>query len=161
MIDSIEIDYLSKDITQGVSSGHLIIRGKLRPMTLRITQIVDDYRKKLWTINFCDTQTKYSEVALDSLHDNFDREHAEQSMFYMPAMSRDASLFDYDKLFVMYLWLLKVENREEGVYSRLGIATHTLSGDNIAHLESLNYQDGEENYPCQKYKDGLHTICFI
>ncbi len=91
-------------------------------------------------------------VKLDTFHKDFDKQNAEATLYCMPGRKRksdDGSI---------YILLLELENRERGIFRRIGLAH---GWGKVVRDNMLGRSEEEEKFPCEEYRDGLHSIRII
>ena len=95
-------------------------------------------------------------ITLDSYQADFDRQNSEGALYCMPGrLHRDAVNLDDEEVDVL---LLELEDRERGVFRRIGLARGV--GQEVAG-NILARDMGDPNLPCEEYQDGKHLICII
>ena len=155
-IEGLKIEYLTNDDTQQVKGGWMRLRGKLRAMKLTEVSGRGDNNAvwTWWTLGLSDADSYY-EVSLDSLHDNFDRENAEGTIYYMPVTVD----FEGEDSWKMFTLMLQADGENKGAFQRIGISRQTFSRAVIDDI--LSPKEGEEDLPCEEYRDGNHYIRVI
>ncbi|KAG4443907.1 hypothetical protein IFR05_000547 [Cadophora sp. M221] len=161
-IEDWDIDYLTEDDTQQVKGGWLRLRGRLMEMTLMENTLYRNFKAFTSWVN----GLQISYVRLDTIHDAFDQENADGSLYCLPTMVNKSEYYLSDKDERAHkapprlsFLVLQIVDREKGVFSRLGICENDFYRDEIDDL--LGYREGEEDFPCEKYEDGYHHIRII
>jgi hypothetical protein len=161
----LNLEFLTDDDTSLVQGGWLRLRGTLKRLMLvrhRLFGANSDGPWDTWNMVVDGvlisrpTQSVYCgpqpQVFVDNRHDHFEEQHAKQSLYCVPAkVCEDES----ESIFIL---ILEVEDMTRGVYRRIGLAR----GWGKEVRESMLTLSGkEEEFPCEEYRDGLHTIRII
>lgn len=150
-VEDLDIQYVTDDDTGQVLSGWLQLRGHLRPVELQYSTY-----GYWWVRHIASLTNVVGQLWLDHLLESSsasDNEVANRTYYCMPAnfthLGKSAEVL-----------LLRVVDAEKGIFRRIGIWTGWhVSLDNWNLY--LAYQEGEESYPCEEYRDGHHYIRII
>lgn len=140
------IEYVSDDETGRITSAWLRICGLLRPVKI-VRNPSRGLFETYWIVRLdgeIDVDTKRL-LHLDWIHQDFDRENDNGSLFVLPLFGGEALL-------------LQVVKKELGIFRRLGL----WSGEKPAVKDyGKGYVEEHAAYPCEKYEDGKHIIKII
>jgi hypothetical protein len=161
----LNLEYLTDDDTSLVQGGWLRLRGTLKRLMLvrhRLFGATHDEPWDTWdmVVNGVllsrPTGSIYRgpqpQIFVDNRHDHFEAQHAKKSLYCVPAKVRD------DGSESIYILILEVEGMTRGVYRRIGLARGW--GKEVSE-PMLALSGNEEEFPCEEYRDGLHTIRII
>jgi hypothetical protein len=161
----LKLEYSTDDDTSLVRDGWLRLRGTLKRLMLmrhRMFGASSDGPYDTWDMLIDGalvsrpTDSVYHgpqpRVYLDTRHDHFEEQHAKQSLFCIPAKVRDGGSGS------IYVLILEVDDAKRGVYRRVGLARGW--GEEIKEA-MLNPSGKEDEFPCEEYREGLHTIRIV
>ena len=161
----LKLEYTTDDDTSLVQDGWLRLRGTLKRLMLMRHSMFGPNGERLgdtWdmvvdgTLISRPTESVYRgpqpQIFLDTRHDRFDEQCAKQSLFCMPAKLRD------DGSESIYILILEVANVDRGVYRRIGLARGW--GKEVKEA-MLAVSGKEDEFPCEEYRGGLHTIRIV
>ena len=93
-------------------------------------------------------------ISPDISHEDFHEQITDREVYGMPGRMRDGDGSDGS----IYMMLLLLDDRERGVFRRVGIARGW--GKEVKE-KILARSVEEDQFPCEEYTDGLHTIRII
>lgn len=85
----------------------------------------------------------------------FDKDNRNGTLYCMAARKSV-----YEEFSFISALLLQAVDKEKGIFRRIGVWTDVNPSESIWE-SSLTYEEGEENYPCEEYRDGYHYIRII
>jgi hypothetical protein len=161
-VEDVHLDYTQDDDTGSISGGWMRLRGMLKQLMLEPYSRTDGTNHREWTmvVNgvhvsvLTDSAIREPQphVMLDEYHANFDVENAKGALYCMPGRRRK------DVNGSIYVLLLMLQDRERGIFRRIGLA----HGWTKAVRERILERGGEEDkFPSEQYRDGWHTIRVI
>lgn len=163
-IRDVFLSHKTQDVTGVVTNGWLQVDGELGPIRLSLPQgykALKDYN--VWKVdNVSCTHPKDEfivipdELSTDARH--FDDDNAASRLFFMPCL-----LDRTNDEFSMYAMVLRVVDRNNGVFERIGMAfgLEDLGDGEIPPLPTDVDEDVKVTLPCMKYEDGKHTIRIV
>lgn len=161
-VENLQLEHLTDDNTLLIHWSWLRLRGSLKRLILMPhysgkarsygdwKMVVNGVHVSVLTES-ADRQPE-AHVKLDAFYENFDKQNAAGSLYCMPGRVPKGDFGD------VYVLLLELEDRERAVFRRIGLAF--ARGKEVK--EKILARSGEEDkYPCEAYRDGLHTICIV
>ncbi|KAK4155323.1 heterokaryon incompatibility protein-domain-containing protein [Chaetomidium leptoderma] len=174
-VEEVHLEYLTGDVFGAVTRGWLRLRGTLRQMQLVHKSPLNPGRGWEWDMILEGVKvtvpeipgTSYlspvpREVHLDVFHEGFDEENASDRLFAMFARNVLITRGEYAGLGhgSMDILLLKLIDREEAIFERIGVATAWHSAEKEALLKIQRPRDAPA-LPGFDYRNGMHSICII
>jgi hypothetical protein len=154
------LHHATEDMTGLVTSGWLDLRGKLWTVALFSKESCGKNYESNSVVRLLSSRvevlgTAFLDVA--SSHDqNLEDDSNSDRLFCMPAIEESRSN--------LVALLLRVTDAQKGIFQRIGITVLRVANDENFHsrriLEEVQ-EKTEEDLPCLRYKDGLHTIRII
>lgn len=161
-VEGLQLEYLTDDNTGLICGGWLRLRGVLKQLMLVPHRVSTRRNCEDWNmvVNgvhvsvLTDSAMREPQphVKLDAFHEDFDKQNAEAALYCMPGRIRkgdDGSI---------YVLLLELDDRERAIFRRIGLARGW--GEDVK--EKILARSGEEDkFPCEEYRNGLHSIRII
>jgi hypothetical protein len=160
-VEDVYLDHATQDTTGRILSGWLQVRACLKPTRLvwhRLHDGSDDLDWDHWDLFLNDANEKLHSIIFDApplSRTSFGEDNAQNRLFYIPTMKWTRKT-DYNACGL----LLRVVDRDEGVFERLGYIYEGGYMHLLAMLDDIE-EEVKKSLPCIRYKDGLHTIRII
>jgi hypothetical protein len=160
-IEDVHLTHATQDTTGRILSGWLQVRACLKPtrLTWHIHAESNDLNQGHWDMLLDNADEKlHNGIMFDAHplnHTSFDEDNAQDRLFYIPTMkwTRKSDL-------VACGLLLRVVDRDEGVFERLGLI-HDGWGKHLPAILADLEEEVKKSLPCIRYEDGMHTIHII
>lgn len=157
------VQHKTQDVTGHVISGWLEVVGELGPITLSYWKGYKSFEHRtVWKIDnnsWAQPKANFLFVPDEIITDaqNFDNDNLAGKLFFMPC------LLDRSEDFPMYAMVLRIVDRDNGVFERIGMAVglEDLGDGEIPPLPTDVGEHEKATFPCLKYEDGLHTVRII
>ncbi|KAH9236417.1 hypothetical protein K456DRAFT_51739 [Colletotrichum gloeosporioides 23] len=146
-VEDYHLDYVTEEFTGLLKGGWIRLWGALKPLHLTRGR---KFHKLAWEAIINTTKYQTRSVYLDTLHQDFELQNTQSSLYCIPSAVEETQGFK--------ILLLEVQDRSKGIFRRIGMITHLDEG---SREQILGPCDDEQNFPCEEYRNGKHLIRII